>query len=122
MAIQHEIPEESFKIEGVYEGVIAGFCRRRCQPFCHRDPRFRLQELSDEKQAIWDWLQAECSWESGLDRAERLAAGEPFEVPRYMVGGNRYPLERDHPLRSRSVKKLHVFSDDSVQPVYGVNT
>ena len=49
---------------------------------------------------------------------QRLAAGESLEVPRFMVGGNFFPLPRDHPLRDRSVKRIRVYADDSAQPLY----
>jgi hypothetical protein len=77
------------------------------------DPRLFLTDPDK-----FERLQPEAAAAADRLFAERLASGEPLEVARYMVGGNHYPLERDHPLRDRSVKKLRVFPDDRVVPLY----
>ena len=48
--------------------------------------------------ALFEWMKAQCAWEAELDRAERRATGEPFTVPRWMIGGHTIPVPRDVPV------------------------
>jgi hypothetical protein len=74
----------------------------------------RLRKRQDLAQL--DALKAEAEAEEVGLKAEALERGEPFGCPRWYVGGNHFPLPRDHPLRDRSVKKIRVYADDRVVP------
>jgi hypothetical protein len=50
---------------------------------------------------------------------EALKRGELFECQRWYVGGNHFPLPREHPVRDRSVKTIRVYADGGVVPVCG---
>ena len=56
-----------------------------------------LQGLTAEQRALFEWLTAQCAWEAQQDRAERLAVGEPFEVPRWYFGGRSIPRQDGWP-------------------------
>ena len=85
----------SFHIPGVYEKLLGGRCR--CGFHCRSDPRLGLQGLTAEQRALFEWLTAQCAWEAQQDRAERLAVGEPFEVPRWYFGGRSIPRQDGWP-------------------------
>ena len=107
-----EGPGVGFRIPGVYAALIPH------RPSVKRpDPRLWLCDDAAELARL-DALKAEAEAEEEIYRAEAIEVGEPFEVPRYRIGGNHFPLERGHPLRDRSVKKLRVHVDDMVQPIY----
>jgi hypothetical protein len=116
---------QTFTITGVYEGLLEDRCGHVIgdgHGWCGLDPRGNPEFRSgggpsDDDVAVWSWLEAECGWLAEQDKAERLKAGEPFEVRRYMIGGNHFPLPRDHPLRARDVKRI-LFADDMVQPIH----
>jgi hypothetical protein len=82
------------------------------------DPRLWLGCENAEKLAQLDGLKAAAQAEEVAYKAEALERGESFELPRWYVGGNHFPLPRDHPLRGRDVKRIRVYSNDRVVPVY----
>ncbi|WP_163726906.1 hypothetical protein [Mycobacterium gallinarum] len=82
------------------------------------DPRLWLGCQDAEEIARLDALKAEAEIEEAVYRAEAVERGEPFELPRWYVGGNFFPLPRDHPLRARDVRRVRVYRDDRVVPVY----
>ena len=82
------------------------------------DPRRWLGCENAEEIARLNALEAEAEVEEAVYKSEALKRGEPFELPRWSIGGHSYPLTRDHPLRARDVKAIRVFSDDRVLPVY----
>jgi hypothetical protein len=100
-------------IPGLYEAHV---------PYRQSDvrPDLRLWLACEDAEEIarLDALKAEAEIEEAVYKAEALERGEPFELPRWYVGGNFFPLPRDHPLRARDVKTIRVFADDRVLPVY----
>ena len=82
------------------------------------DPRLYLACEDAEELAWLDALKAEADAEDEVLRAAAFEAGEPFTILTRYVGGNKFPLPREHPLRDRSVKTIRVFADDRVVPVY----
>jgi hypothetical protein len=109
---------EGDRIPGVYEKLLAGRCM--CGSPCRSDPRLGLQDLTPELRTQWEWLKAQCLWEAEQDRAARLAAGAPFEVPRWYFGGHSIPRDDSWPAWLRSpysnVKRVRVFPDDTIAP------
>jgi hypothetical protein len=65
-------------------------------------------------------VKAQCQWEAELDKAERLATGEPFTVRRWKFGGHNIPREDGWPAWLRDhfegVRWVLVFCDDTVAP------
>ncbi len=106
-----------FHIDGVYEKLLTGRCRERRQ----LDPRLELWDMSPLERDVWSWLRAERVWQAEGDLAERLAVGEPFELPRWYFGGRSIPRDDSWPVWLRpcsDVKTVRVFADDRVLPVY----
>ncbi len=103
-------------IPGIYERYVP-YRPRTKRP----DPRLVLgwpYPLAPEEEARLKALEAEAAAENAVLKAEALERGEPFELPRWYLGGNHFPLPRDHPLRAREVKRIRVFADDRVVPIY----
>jgi hypothetical protein len=116
-----------FRVPGCYEKLLAGGCRCfrdrvPCRSDIRLDPRIRssMADPLTEEIALFDWLRAQCAWEAGQDRAERLAAGEPFEVPRYRFGGHSIPRDDGWPAwlldHFEGVRSVRVYADDTVAP------
>jgi hypothetical protein len=104
-----------FHISGVYEKLMTSRSRYRRGPLL--DPRLGVREMSQPERDVWEWLQAEGRWK---DAAARIAAGEPFEVPRMYFGGHRIPRQDSWPawLRPHSdVRTVRVYADDTIEPV-----
>jgi hypothetical protein len=105
-----------FRIPGCYEKLLAGGCRERRR----LDPRLELVDMSQGEREVWDWLRAERVWQAQQDLAERLASGEPFELPRWYFGGHSIPRQDSWPAWLRpgsSVRSVRVFPDDTIEPV-----
>lgn len=108
-----------FHIAGVYEKLLTGGSRNRYR----LDPRlylFRGESLSAADQPVWGWLRAEARWRAERDLAERLAAGEPFEVSRWRFGGRSVPRADSWPAwlqPGSDVRSVRVFADDTIEPV-----
>jgi hypothetical protein len=111
-----------FHIDGCYEKLLTHGSRWRRGPLLEQhllDPRIELRDVSQADRDVCDWLRAERRWRAERDRAERLAAGEPFEVPRMYFGGHTIPRDDSWPawLRPYSdVKQVRVYSDDTIEP------
>jgi len=74
--------------------------------------RRRLIERDRIEVAVNPELRARRTW---LD-LDGLEAGQPVEVPKWMLGGNRWPQSRDWPEdRDRTVTGWLVQPDDRVQ-------
>ena len=101
-----------YTVPGAYEKLLRHVCKAETQV----DPR---QWLYIDDPAELERLEAEAAQRCEELFAERLAAGQPLELPRYLIGGHNLPLPRDHELRARDVKQVRVFSDDAVVPIYG---
>lgn len=107
-----------FRIPAVYEKLLTGGSRNRRR----LDPRLELQgDLSQAERHVWDWLRAEPRWQAQQDLAERLAAGEPLEVPRWYFGGHSIPRDDSWPAWLRDnfggVRSVRVFVDDTIEAV-----
>ena len=106
-----------FHIPGCYEKLMTGGSRYRRGPLL--DPRVGLRDMSQLERDVWDWLQAEAGWRLRQAVAARIAAGEPFEVPRIRFGGYSIPRQDSWPawLRPGSdVRTVRVFADDTIAP------
>lgn len=100
-------------VPGIYEAHVPH------RPSAKRpDPRLWLDCQNEDDIARLDVLKAEAEVEEAVHKAEALERGEPFECPRWYVGGHTFPLPRDHPLRSRDFATIRVFADDRVVPVH----
>ena len=83
------------------------------------DPRLGLGCENAEELARLSRLREEAARENAVLKDEALKRGNLFECPHWYVGGNHFPLPREHPLRDRNVKTIRVFADDRVVPVCG---
>ena len=76
-------------------------------------------DLSELNGHCCEWLTARCTWEAQQDRAERLAAGEPLEVPRWYFGGRSIPRQDEWPAWLRDhfggVRSVRVHADDTIE-------
>jgi hypothetical protein len=78
--------------------------------------------LTAEQRALWEWLKAQCAWEAAQDRAERLAAGEPFTVASWQVGTHRSRVRAGAPdwlltpAISGGASSVWVYPDDTISP------
>lgn len=104
-------------LPGIYEAHVP------YRPSAKRpDPREVLwwpYPLDPAEEARQKALEAEADAEDAVSKADAIERGEPFELPRWYVGGHKFPLPRGHPLRDRDVRTIRVFADDRVVPVYG---
>ena len=67
---------------------------------CTGPARLWLGCENAEEIARLDALKAEAEVEEAVYKAEALERGEPFECPRWYVGGTHFPLPAWHPLRA----------------------
>ena len=120
--VQYERPAAgvSHHIPGVYATLMHAQVRLELDGVAVPDPRRFLDagDLSTEQRLAWQWLLAEGNYRVEREVEARLAAGEPFDCPRWRFGGRAIPRDPSWPgwLSDPGVWMVRVHSDDTVAP------
>jgi hypothetical protein len=98
-----------YRLPGVYQALTDWARESAAQP----DPRERLRPDFDPQAP-----QEPDPHSFALPILNRLEAGRPVTVPRWMIGGHSIPAPKDVPmLRDRTMTRFTVHPDDTITPV-----